>query len=325
MKLDISNAIFHLKKIENKEGYFPDYVDVYLKSYISFLKKNNVPQNIVDSIIEFSRNIYICLVEYYLGQHASAKYYFDQAINCINFQDLYNPIKENVFFRARKSNVLHMTKDEMFHIPLEKRYLVSTQRYSYPGLPCLYLGSSYQVCCEELDDWNDNLNIACVEQICKNEIVVLDLYFFEEYDFNEISDKEFEKFITLWPLVACCSFTYVNTDNMKFRPDYIISQLLLEYIIDKNADADLKKSGTKVCGIKYHSVKNDFFINNGKKQTITYNNFVFPVISNQQNGYCDVLKGQFDVKWVRILGELRKQNSNASTIYMDEHASMTCI
>lgn len=38
------------------------------------------------------------------------------------------------------SKLFHFTKDEMFHIPYAKRYLVGNQRYSLSGLPCLYLG-----------------------------------------------------------------------------------------------------------------------------------------------------------------------------------------
>lgn len=195
----------------------------------------------------------------------------------------------------------------MFHIPLEKRYLVSTQRYSYPGLPCLYLGSSYEVCCEELNDWNEDLSIAYIKQNSLIKMVILDLYFFEEYDFDKISDEDIEKFVRLWPLVAYCSFVYENSKDMKFRPDYIIPQLLLEYIIDKNADADIKRVGEKACGIKYHSVKKAFFKNKEKTPKVLYNNYVFPVMSNQSKGYCNVLKEQFEVKWVHLLGELKNE------------------
>lgn len=307
MKININSEIFNIEKIKNIEEYFPDYVDTYLKSYIHFLEKNKIETDTIRLIKEFSRNIYICLVEYYCGQHDSAKYYFDRAISCVNFKDVYKPFNENVFYRARKSDKSCRTKDEMFHIPLEKRYLVSTQRYSYPGLPCLYLGSSYEVCCEELNDWNENLSIAHIEQNSPNKMMILDLHFFEEYNFENISDMDVEKFVRLWPLVACCSFVYENSKDMKFRPDYIIPQLLLEYIIDKNADADLKNTGQKVCGIKYHSVKKAFFKNNKKASKVTYNNYVFPIISNQSKGYCNVLKEQFSVKWVRLLGELKNE------------------
>lgn len=309
MKIDINNAVFELKKIQNIEEYFPDYIETYLNSYIVFLEKNKIKADIIALIKEFSRKIYICLVEYYCGQHDSAKFYFDQAINCVNFKDIYTPLEEEVFYRARKSTKTYVSKDEMFHIPLEKRHLVSTQRYSYPGLPCLYLGSSYEVCCDELNDWNENVRIAYIEKNSLNKLSILDLCFFKKFDFDQISDEDVDKFIRLWPLVACCSFVYENANDMKFRPDYIIPQLLLEYIIDKNADADIKGFGEKVCGIKYHSVKKSFFKNNDETSKNMYNNYVFPVISGQPKGYCNVLKKMFEVKWVRLLGEIKGNES----------------
>ena len=40
---------------------------------------------------------------------------------------------------------------EMFHIKYELRGKVQTQRCSFPGLPCLYLGCSSYVCWLELN------------------------------------------------------------------------------------------------------------------------------------------------------------------------------
>jgi hypothetical protein len=40
--------------------------------------------------------------------------------------------------------------DKIFHVPFNLRHKVSSQRYSVPGLPCLYLGGSIWICWEEL-------------------------------------------------------------------------------------------------------------------------------------------------------------------------------
>lgn len=50
------------------------------------------------------------------------------------------------------SKLFHFSKDEMFHIPYEKRNLVGNQRFSLSGLPCLYLGGSSYICWEESHD-----------------------------------------------------------------------------------------------------------------------------------------------------------------------------
>lgn len=284
--------------------YFPEYVNTYLKNYIKFLEKNGFSDDNIHAIKEFSKNIYISLIEYYCGQHNSAKYYFDKAMDHIDLQEILTPLDETGFYRARRPTKHRLSKNEMFHIPFEKRYMVSTQRFSYPGLPCLYLGSSYEVCCEELNCRSNSMNIAYIEKCTQNKMLILDLHFFEKFNFENLSNEDGNKFIRLWPLVACCSFVYENSDDMKFRADYIIPQLLFEYIIDKNADIAISGYGEKISGIKYYSVKKDFFNTNNKTSKNSYNNYVFLAQSNQHKGYCNVLKEQFTVKWVRLLSEI---------------------
>lgn len=49
-------------------------------------------------------------------------------------------------FRVRKSERPLSTRKDIFHIPFNQRHLVSAQRYSVAGLPCLYLGTSLYIC-----------------------------------------------------------------------------------------------------------------------------------------------------------------------------------
>lgn len=311
MRIDIHDDIFALSKIEDLDTYFPGYVNAFLKRYIDFCSHNHIPGKLLSNIQEFAKNIYTCLIEYGCGQRASAKYYFDIAINNIDFKDICCIINNDIFYRARivseedkEKNVTKLGDDDMFHVPLEKRYLVSTQRYSYPGLPCLYLGSSYEVCCAELNNWDNDLNIAVIEKNRLKEIAVLDLLFFEKYQFDKLSNLDFERFIRFWPLVACCSMTYEYTEKMKFRQDYIIPQLLLEYIIDKNADNCINGTEERIYGIRYGSVKNDLLCNEINLKRVSSANYVFPVLSNQSHGYCHILRDFFHVKKVYLLSEL---------------------
>jgi hypothetical protein len=48
-------------------------------------------------------------------------------------------------YRIRTWNVPLSLRRELFHIPFQSRERVATQRYSIPGLPCLYLGGSVWV------------------------------------------------------------------------------------------------------------------------------------------------------------------------------------
>ncbi|MGG2305084.1 hypothetical protein ACE4Z6_27055, partial [Salmonella enterica] len=51
------------------------------------------------------------------------------------------------FYRIREKNDNQVySSNEMFHIPFQLRGKVITQRYSIPGFPSLYLGTSLYVC-----------------------------------------------------------------------------------------------------------------------------------------------------------------------------------
>lgn len=303
MILDVHSNLFKLSPLEHSYEFFPDHVHLYLKDYISFLSSlKTVNYKDLQAIEAFDRNILLCLEDYYFGQHEPAKQYFNEAIDSIHVSEAFSQLNETVFYRARlleNSSGKRFSKEEMFHIPFEKRYLVSTQRYSYPGLPCLYLGSSVDVCCLELDSKIDAITIATIERSPEDIYNILDLGFYETYDFSDLPEEEFSRFVRLWPLVACCSFSFLNTSNMKFRPDYILPQMLLEYIIDCNATADLGKTGRYVQGIKYLSVKKfsgrDSLLSADDSQ---YYNYVFPVRSLGKTGFCKELSSTFSVKRV---------------------------
>lgn len=312
MKIEIKNEIFNLEKITDLNIYFPDYVKTYLENYIVFLENNKIK---TEDVKKFTRGINCCLREYYSGQHKSAREFFAEAMGNVNFEELYEIInKESVFFRARKAEkdaeALRKAK-EMFHIPLEMRYRASTERYSYPGIPCLYLGSSCEVCCEELNDWSENLNIAYIKKIGTEKIKVLNLHFFEKYNFEDLNEEDFKRFVKFWPLVACCSFSYMETKEMTFRPDYIIPQFLLEYIIDRDLNKLLtgKDDSELVCGIKYHSAKKKFF---ECSKEISYNNYVFPVNSDKKEGLSEFLEAVFEIKEVHFLKEVMLELNNGN-------------
>lgn len=302
MNININDYLFHLIPINNMNVYFPSYVNDYLKKYSDFLKKNYVIQEDTFNIInDFGQKIYACLLEYYCGQHSSARALFDLAISHIGLDSICVQLIQENFYRARKRRQQPSIfgESEMFHIPLEQRYKVLTQRYSYPGLPCLYLSSSYQVCVKEIEHESDDFSIAIITKAAKTNVLVLDLCFFQKYDFNNLTKEQFSKFIKLWPLVACCSFTFNNTEKMHFRPDYIIPQLLLEFIMDKNTDNIISSIDKTLLGIRYHSIKTSLF-----DKDDNYINYVFPVCSDNHEGLCPNLSNLFKINTVLSLKEL---------------------
>lgn len=151
------------------------------------------------------------------------------------------------FFKARIGNNNFKRKD-MLHIPFNHRELVSTQRFSIPGIPCMYLGTTSYVCWLEMGKAKDTeFNVSSFELPLGLRIIDLtmsDTLFTKAR--NQIhspywnSLKEYEKNLYLgriefWPLICATSFT-VNEENRKFKSEYIISQLIMQCLSDLKID-----------------------------------------------------------------------------------------
>lgn len=296
MRIDLSHRVFELDEIPDCRTPITEYIQHYLESYIEYLKSNNCSNDIIYTVTRFTRLITTSLLEYYCGQHESSYEYFKEAIGLININQIIDDLPDALFYRARKNETLKdFTRNELFHISFEERYKIKTQRFSYPGLPCLYLGSSVETCCAELECETDVLTIAKIRKYPTSKVRILDLFFFEQYKFDTLTLEEENKFLLFWPLVACCSISYKSSKVMTFRPDYILPQLLLEYIVDKNAQEMLSTTNETLCGIRYHSVKKAIF----DRSKMSMVNYVFPAVSSQSSGLCEILKQCFFIADIR--------------------------
>ena len=166
----------------------------------------------------------------------------------------------------------------MFHIPFELRGKVTTQRYSIPGFPSLYLGKTLYVTWEELNRPRLD-NFQAVRLKTTKSIQFLDLTP-SDWGEDNLNNKAY-KYLMTWPLVAACSIK-VKDYSDSFRPEYIIPQLLLQWI-RQNKELD---------GIKYNSTH----IETGLlKSTGDLYNLVLPVKENKDEGYCTHLVNTFEV------------------------------
>lgn len=185
----------------------------------------------------------------------------------------------NTFFRMRmtKENV-PLQPLEMFHIPFQSRGLIKTQRYSIPGFPCLYLGRTLYGCWEEMNrpDIND-FQVARLRNA--TDIRYLDLTR-PEYDDNLLSRDIYHYFMT-WPLIACCSIK-VNDYSNFFKPEYIIPQLLLQWVREKPS----------IDGIRFNSTHIDF---HNTKSRGDFSNLVLPVKTPRERGHCTRLTSIFEM------------------------------
>ena len=164
----------------------------------------------------------------------------------------YAPIRKNyVYYRTRlKGNTVFNEKD-LFHVPFCLRGSVSTNRYSLPGYPCLYLGKSIYVCWEEMrrPALSDFAMSAFKAQ---EKIFLLDMRLRKRM----YSENNCTTFLKILPFILACSLTVAN-ENDNFKPEYILPQLLLHLIVvrhqeDKEIEGE-DNAKIKLEGIEYTS------------------------------------------------------------------------
>lgn len=175
----------------------------------------------------------------------------------------------------------HFKAKDMFHIPFEKRGIIKTQRYSVPGYPCLYFSSSIYGCWEEMNKLSlDQFKVSRINPT--EDISLLDLRL------SPVKDGENDKLkniLRILPLIISCSIKVVDPDDT-FKPEYIISQIVLQIII-KN------RSKNNIYGVIFSSTQKnpefDFADNS------LLDNYAIPVIENKPLGLCPKLSQMFKI------------------------------
>jgi len=143
--------------IEYLEDCFITYISG-LESICSATLETVITKKDLELVKDLCNGIINSLKEYYKGFPSKAFIEFRRVlINNVSIPNHFNDIKtlqnfDNEFLYKMRVGTDHVfTSEEMFHIPLEIRGIVSTNRYSIPGVPCIYLGSSPLTCWEELN------------------------------------------------------------------------------------------------------------------------------------------------------------------------------
>ena len=200
--------------------------------------------------------------------------------------------KEQLYRVVDVGNATVPTRQRNFHVPFSMRSRMSTQRYSIPGFPSLYLGTSAELCCMELgkDPQRDYVCVSRYELQIDKRIVhralddqkndqhpVFDNDQFIIFDVSLKPDKAIEKldrddnkdvkkfirkYIKWYPLISACSYIRAMRDA-PYSAEYIIPQLFIQWVRSKYEDA--------VIGIKYFSCASVY------SSSLGYN-YVFPTI-----------------------------------------------
>ncbi|OCS91658.1 hypothetical protein [Caryophanon latum] len=250
-----------------------DYLNELRRILNSYLKQVQQISNLPNSVkCSTSRNISLildCVEDYFnydiatasnkissiLNKYKNSPFFISQVCSNYAFKGISKHTGMPNFYRARKGNFEFQIND-LLHIPLNKRGIISTQRFSIPGIPCIYLGTTSYVCWLELDKPLDNelnissfnipnikvLNLALTQHLINGHSNVLDT---EDPSSPEV--KKLFHMIELWPLVCATSFR-IKEANRIFKSEYIVSNLIMQNIVKLDVD-----------GVAYISkkVKND--------------------------------------------------------------------
>lgn len=274
---------------------FVNEVNSLLTDYLSALIKYSANNYVIDRITKFNNSCACVLSNYFRGIHYMAYENFEKALKDLNIDKsplLYSSLDENCIFRGRINNEHDdYTDDQMFHIPLNRRTIISTQRYSSPGLPCLYAGASVYTSWVEMNRPTiDSMQLVALKPTEKAlGMKVVDLSHIPE-KINELSNEEWfdeDEYLLYWPLMALCSIK-VRHENDCFKPEYIFPQLYLEYILRK-------KNAGSLMGIKYVSIKvSSINVKQLAEDWTTYVNYVFPARSDStRETKCEFLSNCF--------------------------------
>lgn len=272
---------------------FREFICNYLDNYRSSIQRiggmASPELSRLDGIVDAIKS---SITEYYRGHPAGAYSILEEGLDILHgeIEKLISGTTSPLYrLRLSDGNSNEYSQKEMFHIPFELRTLVASQRYSIPGLPSIYLGSSIYVCWEELGRPSfNNLNVSMYET--EEPLRVIDFGYSPSYIINfarspeatEYPDsalEELNQYLIIWPLIATCSVR-VRMKSNTFKPEYILPQLVLQYVT---------KSDHNIDGVKYLSVNNTF----SKTSTYLLHNYVFPAKTINSMGFCEVLKDKF--------------------------------
>lgn len=179
-----------------------------------------------------------------------------------------------LLFRGRKSET-NLNKFDMFHIPYDKRYLITNQRYSLTGIPFLYLGTSIYDIVQELniDPKNiENLKISYFHYKDKEKkIFNITNSFYRCFNKGNIIVSEMvedkimtpaniKKMFLMFILSSVCSFEKKGYNN--FTEEYILPQILTQALVQ------LEFNGIKYSSTKFKNKENDHVHNTRYKDNI---------------------------------------------------------
>lgn len=297
-----------------------DFYATLYKHYKKYLKDikaiTNDMKDVYTDVERVCRQICAVVDSSFRCYHAESYERFKKIMEFLDVVAL--KVEMDVFKKEKLYRVVNITNEtqperkRVFHVPFNMRSKMSTQRYSAPGFPCLYLGTSIELCCTELGKnpiqnnlWASRFEIEIdasdmLYKLWENpsfdngELVIYDLSLKPNEIIESYSDNDVIKYMKWYPLLSACSYIR-HFRNDPFSPEYIIPQLFIEWIRSKNSGA--------VLGIKYFSCSS---LNAYKFDC----NYVFPSSGipyhsrRNKSDYCCMLSHRFKLTMPKRIDDL---------------------
>jgi len=277
-------------QIEMNEDY-SKIVTLHLKAFQTKLKEHlrevgflESDVYTMDTVIMVSESIINILNLFNSGRrnliHEEFKKLMNEGIKNIvkNTIEVHSEGSKYYRIRSGEINTMDRTKYDIFHIPFNKRYLISNSRFNGSGTPCLYLANNPMVAWRECNKPKldtVNLGIFCNSQ----PVRFLDFSLKNKEELVE--HKKFLKYVCLYPIIMAIH-TKINYKGAlpNFKIEYLFPSLLMDWFQTEDEFFD-----TPVLGIKYHSVKSN-------SEEIDFN-YALKTEFDKNFLYCQRLEGIF--------------------------------
>ena len=283
------------------QGDFVDDLNDLFSKFIEIVKKSDdLNQESLSFIEELCKTITEVIKYYYEGRRWLAFEKFTGIMNGTGYNiGLFDSLgkitisKGDYLYRGRlKDNDNIFSIEDMFHIPLDRRGLVKTQRFSSPGFPCLYLGSSIYCCWKELKCKPlGSMIFSAFRARRKFGLFDLRIPGVDDYQVDKI-DQTLKRL----PLILACSIV-VRSPNDVFKPEYIIPQFITDTIIMRNKalikDKPIIENDNNIWGVIYSSTQIHKDCSYGMRYL---ENIMLPIVdTNSSKKYCQYLASLFEI------------------------------
>lgn len=198
------------------------------------LKPIDIPEfNLLDEISQVCLMIEESLNCYFAGYPSEAYNSIEKVMNSKKrhlFQLLPRIETEyQTFYRVRSGHI--DDAGGMYHVPYHLRNLSDSYRYSIPGVPALYCGTSLLTCLKETGVGIGEEFTAVKYSIFPPKERERQIVSFIDLTLPDTKIRLWESycFAVFYPLIVACGLR-VRDRSAKFKQEYVVPQLLFQYL-----------------------------------------------------------------------------------------------